>query len=164
MGCVSRLSNTDRRQTCTMTHMSNDGDRFTALVGAEIKGAIAARDWSARAVAKETGHSATALNGWLNGRRALPLSVLYEITELVGISARDVVERAYLRMCEEDGTEPLQPTTAAASVTVLPTGRVGGGGYGDGDVADPDPLLYGAAALDYGDDPEQEALEQAEMP
>lgn len=161
MGCVSRLSNTDRYLVCMMTHMSNDGDRFTALVGAEIKGAIAARGWSARAVARETGHSPTALNGWLNGRRALPLSTLYEITELVGVPARDVVERAYLRMCEEDRTEPLRPTTS--SVTVLPAGRVGAGGYG-GDVADPDPLLYGAAALDYGDDPEREALDQAESP
>ena len=38
------------------------GEAFTAYIGAELKGLIASRGRSAAAVARETGHSASALN------------------------------------------------------------------------------------------------------
>ena len=77
------------------------GEAFTAYIGAELKGLIASRGRSAAAVARETGHSASALNRWLNGRQALPLPVLLEACDVLGVEPREVVSRAYARLGAE---------------------------------------------------------------
>ena len=77
------------------------GEAFTAYIGAELKGLIASRGWSAAAVARRTGHSASALNRWLNGKQVLPLPVLLETCDLLGVEPREVVSRAYDRLGEE---------------------------------------------------------------
>lgn len=120
-------------------------------VVARIAAAMDERGISIRALAAQIGISHTRISYLLRSQRAITVDEMTDMCAAVGIDAWRVLHEV----------ESLRPTTS--SVTALPTGRVGGGGYGDGDVADPD-SPYGAAALDYGDDPEQEALEQAEMP
>ena len=74
------------------------GIRFTAYVGLELKGAIAARGWTATAVAQATSHSPAALSRWLSGQKALPMPVLLEACDVIGADPREIVERAYSRL------------------------------------------------------------------
>ena len=49
------------------------------------------------------GVKAAALNGWLNGKRTIPVTILCEIWETVGAEPCDVIQRAYDRMAVELG-------------------------------------------------------------
>jgi len=76
---------------------------FSRYVGLETKGVIAAQGWSAANVARQTAHSAAALNGWLNGKRPMAPNILCEICETIGADPQAVVGRAYERMINECG-------------------------------------------------------------
>lgn len=76
---------------------------FTQYVGLELKGTITTHQWTAQRVAQTLGHSASALNGWLNGKRELPLSVLCSIAETIGAEPQEIVETAYNRMINQYG-------------------------------------------------------------
>jgi transcriptional regulator with XRE-family HTH domain len=84
-------------------------ERFTHYVGMELKGRITAHEWTAQRLAAAMGRSPSALNGWLNGKRELPLSVLCEAAENLGVEPSSIVEVAYNRMVvalgELDGTQ-----------------------------------------------------------
>ncbi|MDO4243767.1 MAG: helix-turn-helix transcriptional regulator [Actinomyces sp.] len=138
------------------------GDAFAAYVGAELKGFISSRGWSAAAVAKATGHSASALNRWLNGKQSLPLAVLLEASDVLGIDPRDVVARAYARLAEEG-------VVGTGSVTALPTSRrvgpamatVGDApGWGEDVVAD-DSVPYAAHIVEMSAADEAEMMEES---
>lgn len=74
---------------------------FSRYVGLELKGKITARGFTAKDVAMASGHSAAAFNRWLNGRVELPLTVLCEACEIIGIEPRFVVDVAYDRLIVE---------------------------------------------------------------
>ncbi len=76
--------------------------RFAFYVGQELKGTITSRGFKAAAVAREMGRSGTAFSNWLNGKGAiLPLAVLAEACEVIGVEPAIVVAAAYTRLREE---------------------------------------------------------------
>lgn len=83
-------------------------EEFTRMVGMELKGAITSRGFNATEVAKLTGRSPAAYNRWLNGKVGIPMSVLCESCEVIGVEPQFIVETAYNRMAvaygEVDGT------------------------------------------------------------
>lgn len=93
--------------------MTNRGERFTVLLGGELKGAITARGYTAAAVADAFGHSKAAFSNWLNGVRQLPTHVYENACEFIGIEPQDLVERAYKRLLDEQGpyTGPVVKTS-----------------------------------------------------
>lgn len=115
------------------------GSIFTRYIGLELKGAITARGFNAQQVASASDHSPAAFNRWLNGKAALPLSVLAEACEIIGIEPRDIVEVAYARLLKDHG-----PQSATAPANVI-TGRFSVGALDEDDEAaaarrrDPDP-------------------------
>jgi len=145
------------------------GEAFTAYIGAELKGLIASRGWSAAAVARRTGHSASALNRWLNGKQALPLPVLLEACDLLGVEPREVVSRAYDRLGEERGGGGRAGLRALDGETALEASGVSAGGatvrplHGDDAYVEYVPSDL-QAANDDGVDPELEAEGAAELP
>lgn len=76
---------------------------FTTYVGMELKGKITTRGFTAKTVAERTRRSASALNRWLNGRVELPLTVLCETCEIIGLEPAHIVDAAYNRLIVEYG-------------------------------------------------------------
>jgi transcriptional regulator with XRE-family HTH domain len=76
---------------------------FTKYVGLELKGRIAARGFNALQVSTQTDHSPAAFNRWLNGKTPIPMTVLCEACEVIGVEPRRIVTAAYDRLIEEDG-------------------------------------------------------------
>lgn len=132
------------------------GEAFTVYIGAELKGLIASRGWSAAAVARATGHSASALNRWLNGKQALPLPVLLEASDVLGIDPREVVARAYSRL-----GHPATPTVSSASPRARAVAPSLPSAYGSNAVGD-DSVPYAAHTVEMSASAEAEMME--EMP
>lgn len=77
--------------------------RFVAYVGLELKGRIISQGHNATEVATRMGRSPAAFNRWLNGRVDIPLAVLCEACEVIGVEPVAVVQAAYDRMTVELG-------------------------------------------------------------
>lgn len=73
-------------------------DEFVRFVGLELKGAITARGHHATKVAKEMGRSAAAFSNWLNGKTPIPMSVMCEACEVIGVEPTYIVDTAYNRL------------------------------------------------------------------
>lgn len=86
--------------------MQDRAQLFTRFVGLELKGRITARGFTAKAVATEARHSPAAFNRWLNGRVEIPLAVLHEACEIVGVHPGVIIDAAYDRvLLEMDSTD-----------------------------------------------------------
>lgn len=79
------------------------GDAFGRYVGLELKGAIVARGLTAKKVAEMIGRADANLNRWLNNKTEIPITVVCEVCEALGIEPRAIVEHAYDRMVLELG-------------------------------------------------------------
>lgn len=73
-------------------------DTFVRFVGLELKGAITARGFHASKVAKQMGRSVAAFSNWLNGNTQIPMSVLCEACEVIGVDPTFIVDTAYNRL------------------------------------------------------------------
>lgn len=78
-------------------------DEFARFVALELKGRIISQGFTAKAVAEGIGRPAATLNRWLNNKLPLPLTVLCEISELIGVEPADVVRLAYDRLAVRYG-------------------------------------------------------------
>lgn len=76
---------------------------FTRYVGLELKGKIISRGFTAAQVAVDNHRSIAAFNRWLNGKVQIPLAVLCEACETIGVEPRDIVQTAYDRVVVECG-------------------------------------------------------------
>jgi len=76
---------------------------FSQYVGLELKGKITAQGFTAKAVAEAASRSPAAFNRWLNGRVELPLTVLCEACEIIGVEPGFIVDVAYGRLVSEYG-------------------------------------------------------------
>jgi len=91
---------------------------FSRYVGLELKGKITARGYTAKAVALAAQRSPAAFNRWLNGRVELPLAVLCEACEVIGVQPQVIVDLAYSRVVVEYGpAENAQGQVADGGVT-----------------------------------------------
>lgn len=95
-------------------------ETFSTYVGLELKGKITARGFTAKAVAERSRRSASALNKWLNGHVELPMSVLCEACEIIGVSPAAIVDAAYERLYEELGAPDPAPGNVAGSGDTRP--------------------------------------------
>lgn len=78
-------------------------EAFTLYVGLELKGRIVSQGFTAATIADEMGRSRAAFSRWLNGKQAIPLSVVCEASELIGVDPGDVVSKAYDRLSVAHG-------------------------------------------------------------
>lgn len=77
------------------------GDVFTAMVAAEVKGVMAVHGLTIASVGRILGHDASVMSNWLNGKRALPISVAMRICDLADTPLAVVVDRAWQRFLRE---------------------------------------------------------------
>ena len=90
---------------CYHVHMNNRerAEAYTRYVGLELKGAIIARGFSATQVATLAQRSPAAFNRWLNGKVEIPLTVVCQACEVIGIEPVTILKIAYDRLCVEHG-------------------------------------------------------------
>lgn len=84
-------------------------EAFTLYVGLELKGGIVSKGFTAATIADEMGRSRAAFSRWLNGKQAIPLSVVCEASELLGIDPGDVVSKAHDRLVAVRGKQVALP-------------------------------------------------------
>ena len=96
-----------------MNDIRERGERFAVLLGAELKGAIAAQGTSARQVALTLKRQPANMSMWLSGKRPLPADLFNEICETIGVQPDSIVNRAYERLIAEVG--PYVPHSSAMS-------------------------------------------------
>ncbi|MGO1769587.1 MAG: helix-turn-helix domain-containing protein [Microbacterium sp.] len=89
---------------------------FTRYVGLELKGKITARGHTAKSVAETAHRSPAAFNRWLNGRVDLPLTVLFEACEIIGVAPAVIIEAA----CERTYDDDANPEMADLDVVAPP--------------------------------------------
>lgn len=75
---------------------------FTRYVGLELKGAITARGFTAKEIALRSHRSPAAFNRWLNGHVEIPLAVVCESCELIGISPGAIIDAAFERVAADE--------------------------------------------------------------
>ncbi len=78
-------------------------EEFSKYVALELKGRIIAQGFTAKAVASGINRPAATLNRWLNNKLPLPLAVLCEAAEYIGVSPSDIVSLAYDRLSVRHG-------------------------------------------------------------
>lgn len=78
-------------------------EEFSRYVALELKGRIIAQGFTAKAVASGINRPAATLNRWLNNKLPLPLAVLCEAAEFIGVSPSDIVSLAYDRLSVRHG-------------------------------------------------------------
>jgi|SRR5690625_133140 len=100
---------------CHMTNYDKRGERFSQLVGLELRGAISAHGYEAQAVAGIIGIHSVTLSRYLNGHRIIPSSVVSNVAEAVGAHPEEIVARAYTRLIAEMGAVSDLGYTLAAS-------------------------------------------------
>ncbi|MCI7551489.1 MAG: helix-turn-helix domain-containing protein [Arcanobacterium sp.] len=76
----------------------SNADLFLYYVSLELKGAITAQNWTLTRLATAMGRNKANLSLWLNGKRDMPIKVLYEICALIGVEPRVIVGRAQRRL------------------------------------------------------------------
>ena len=81
-----------------MSNQRKRAEEFGRFVGLELKGRIVTQGTTAKAVAEAMGRSQTAFNRWLNGKTEIPLSVLCEASEVIGVEPSDIAAKAYDRL------------------------------------------------------------------
>jgi len=98
-----------------MTNKERRGERFSQLVGLELRGAIAAYGHDAQTVASIIGIHSVTLSRYLNGHRVIPSSVISNVAEAIGAQPEEIVARAYTRLLAEMGPVSDLGYTLAAS-------------------------------------------------
>lgn len=78
--------------------------RFSELLGLELKGLFSSKGTTQTKVADGLGHSRTAFSKWLKGERNMPVSVFFNICEMLNADPGKILDRAYLRLIEEKGS------------------------------------------------------------
>jgi transcriptional regulator with XRE-family HTH domain len=78
-------------------------NRFAQLLGLELKANFAREETSQAEVAERLGHSKSGYSRWLNAKPSMPLEVLLNTCELIGVDPRTIVDSAYRRLIEEMG-------------------------------------------------------------
>lgn len=86
-----------------MANINERGERFSHLLGSELKGAISARNWTVRKVAKEIRVHHTTMSNYFNGTRMLPADIFSSACEVIGADPADLVDRAHRRLLDELG-------------------------------------------------------------
>lgn len=74
------------------------GDDFSHYVAEQIRGEAATRGLSISALARHMGTDRVTLHRYLSGARALPVPILYNAANTIGVSVRLIVDRAEDRM------------------------------------------------------------------
>lgn len=96
------------------------GERFNALIGAELKGAIVAQGLTAEAVARAIRIEPATLSRYMNGHRSMPVGTLVDASSHIGIDPAVLVERAWERLekeiPQETPSDVLEPTSPSIVV------------------------------------------------
>jgi transcriptional regulator with XRE-family HTH domain len=96
-----------------VTHVKTPGDQFNAAVGRQLRAEIAAAGSSIAAMAREIGIARSALDNYVNGKRAIPVPVVYDVGLSVDVAPHLIFRRAEERLGAEGGRR-------TATITELP--------------------------------------------
>lgn len=77
--------------------------RFSQLIGLELKAEFARKEISQTSVADALGHSRTSYSKWMNAKPSMPFEAFLNTCELIGSDPRVIMNAAYNRLIDEMG-------------------------------------------------------------
>jgi len=81
-------------------------DRFSEILGEELKAEYSSRGFTVRAVAAELGiHHPTLIN-YTTGKRMIPVGIIIDVCDVIQSDPVELVDRAYSRLVAELGPPP----------------------------------------------------------
>lgn len=103
-----------RRAGAIVTHVKTPAEHYNAAVGRQLRAEIGAAGSSIAAMAREIGIARSALDNYVNGKRAIPVPVVYAVSAAVDVEPYMVLSRAEERLRAEAGRRsatitPLRP-------------------------------------------------------
>lgn len=95
--------------------MDNHAEDFNAAVGRQLRAEIAAGGSNIASMSRAIGIARSALDNYVSGKRAIPVTVAYAICAELGVAPHTVVERAEERMAETPLPAPIDFTSRRRS-------------------------------------------------
>lgn len=74
------------------------GERLEAALSTQIKVELAERDWTQKDLAEAVGIGRPAMNHYIKGHKSIPMPTFFRIAEALGVSPRELMERAESRI------------------------------------------------------------------
>ncbi|TPF97593.1 hypothetical protein EP30_01225 [Bifidobacterium sp. UTCIF-39] len=99
-----------------MSNSKNRGQRFSQLIGLELKASFVRLQISQSQVADRLGHSRSGYSKWINAKPSMPIEALLNTCEFIGVDPRAVIDSAYRRLIEEMGEVANSPDADDARV------------------------------------------------
>lgn len=99
-----------------MTHVKTPAEQYNAAVGRQLRAEIGAAGSSIAAMAREIGIARSALDNYVTGKRAIPVPILFAVSDAVDVEPHTLLSRAEERLRAESGRRsapvtPLRPRT-----------------------------------------------------
>lgn len=80
------------------------GERLEAAVAMQIKVELVERDMNQKDLAEAVGIGRPAMNHYMTGKRSMPMPTFFKVAEVLGMSPRELMERAEARIQAEAQT------------------------------------------------------------
>lgn len=86
----------------SVVHMSTYGERLEAAIALQIKVELVERAMDQKALAEAVDIEPATLSRYMKGRRSMPMPIFFKVSDALGISAAELMERAEARITEAD--------------------------------------------------------------
>lgn len=84
--------------------MSNYGERLEAALAVQIKVELAERGMEQKDLAERVGINPVTMSNYMTGKRSMPMPTFFKVAEVLGISAKALMERTEARIQPEEKT------------------------------------------------------------
>jgi len=84
--------------------METYGEKLEAALAIQIKVELAERDWTQTDLAEAVGVGRPALNRYMRGKASMPMPTYFKVAEVLGLSPRELMQRAEARIPREAQT------------------------------------------------------------
>lgn len=78
--------------------MDTYGDRLEAAIRTQLRVELAARDMSQQEFAAALDMPSATLSRYMKGHRSIPMPTFFKMAEVLGVPAKDLMERAEARL------------------------------------------------------------------
>lgn len=78
--------------------------RFSQLIGLELKSTFVKKEVTQSSVADSLGHSRGGFSKWINAKPSMPIEVIINVCEFLSIDPRNIFDNAYAQLLNELGS------------------------------------------------------------
>ena len=84
--------------------METYGEKLEAALSTQIKVELADREMDQKGLAEAVGIESATLSRYMTGKRSMPLPTFFRVAEVLGLSPRELMQRAEARVPKEAQT------------------------------------------------------------